>query len=289
MPEKYAYTTLIGIGGQGDDLVEAADAARARLLAGIIPVVQSRYLAEGKKITDVKVSIPEKSPAFVLLESQGTAEDASSHLTFQGAIVAVLKDGHRAIQNKARETLVVRQEAAQRRIAGLEDESALLTVKLKRLDEEREHLEGQIKQSKAAVAAASKLGSESAAGPEAAALTHMMTTNQIEQQRRFLATLEERVLLGLPKERAEINKAIADNARSVEDERSTLNVIVSELGGIRETMALIPFQQSESPVWPKRWQIMVISVLAGFMLGVLAAFFAEFFLKVRKEADTRPA
>lgn len=292
MPEKYAYTTLIEVGGQGNDLVGTADAARTRLIAGIIPVVQRKYLDEGKKITDVKVLVPEKSPSNVLLESQGTAKAASSHLAFHGAIVDVLRDGHRAIQNKTRETLTVQQEAAQRRIAALKDESTLLTAKLKRLDEEEEYLKGQIKQSQADVAAASKLGAKSmaaAAGAEATTLTYiMMITNQLEQQRRFLSTIEDRVLLGLPRERVEINKAIADNVRSVDEQRSALNVIVSELGRIRETKALIPPHQSESPVGPKRWQIMMISVLAGLMLGVLATFFTEFLLKVRKEAGTGP-
>lgn len=215
MPQKYAYTTLIEIGRLGDvvekgNLVETADGARIRLVAGIIPVIQSRYLAEGKEAIDVKASVPEKSPRFVLLESKGAAQAAAIHLAFQGAIVDALEEGHQVIQNKTRETLVTGQEAAQRRIAALDDENALLAAKLKRLDDEEEYLKEQIKQSKTAVAAASKWGDKSAAaaGAESAALTQMMTINQLEQQRRFLATLEDRVLLGLPKERAEINNGI---------------------------------------------------------------------------------
>src|SRR3990172_13380568 len=51
MPERYAYTTLVEIGrppaGTGkDNLVETADEARVRLIAGIIPVIERRFLGE---------------------------------------------------------------------------------------------------------------------------------------------------------------------------------------------------------------------------------------------------
>lgn len=292
MPEKYAYTTLIEIGGQWDDPVETADAARARLLAGIIPVVQNRYLAEGKKITDVKVSIPEKSPVFVFLESQGTAEAASIHLAFHAEIVDVLAQEHHAAQNKVREVLVIGQETVRRRITALDNENIFLTEKLKHLDDEETYLEEKIKQVRAAVAAASKwsdkAGAAAAKEGAAAAFTHMMATNQIEQQ-RFLTTLENRVLVGLPGERAEINKTITDNAQSVEEQRSALNITTSELGRLRETKALIPPARSASSVAPDRRVISMLAIFIGLMLGVLSAFMVEFLLKVRKEAGTRPA
>lgn len=280
IPQKYAYTTLIEMGGQGDDVVETADAARTRLVAGIIPVIQSRYLAEGKETIDVKVSVPEKSPRFVMLESKGTAQAAAIHLAFQGTVVDALKEGHQVIQNKTREKLVTGQEAARRRIAALDDENALLTAKLERLDDEEAYLKEQIKQVRVAVAAVSKWSDKSAA-----ALTQMMTTNQLEQQRRFLGTLEDRVLLGLPNERAEIKNVIADNERSIDEQRSTLNVMTSELGSLRETQALIPPAQSAGPVAPDRRLIIVLTIFVGLMLGVLGAFFAEFFLKARKEVE----
>ena len=70
MPERYAYTTLVEIGrltaetGK-DNLVETADEARVRLIAGIIPVIERRFLGEGKDAYGINVKVPEKSPSFL--------------------------------------------------------------------------------------------------------------------------------------------------------------------------------------------------------------------------------
>lgn len=254
MPQKYAYTTLIEIGGHGDDVVETADAARVRLVAGIIPVIQSRYLAEGKETIDVNVSVPEKSPSFVLLESKGTAQAASIHLAFQEAVFDALRQEHQAVLNKAREALAAGQEAVEHKIAGLQDERVLLAADAKRLNEEETYLNNQ----------AIKFDAGSA-------LVRTMLIKQIELQR------------------AVIGKATADNVRAMDEQRSALNIITSELGRIRETKAVIPAAQSVDPVAPDRKLIIVLTVVGGLMLGLLSAFFAEFFLKVRKEAGTHPA
>ncbi len=292
IPERYTYTTLLEVGSQvGGVLVETADAARVKLLAGIIPITQRRYLTEGKEAygITVKVTIPEKSPSLLSLESQGTAQSASDHLAFQGDIAEALRQDHEIIFGRAREVLAARQEDVKRKIAELTDARALAITRLDRLDEEETaHLKKKIEQSRALLASIARPGERSLASrmaEEAMALTHMMAVNQIEQQRRTLATLEERLFLEMPEERAEISKALADNERVVEEQRGALNMIASDLGAIRETRALLPPTQSDSPVAPSRGLIVALAAIFGLMLGIFSAFIAESISKARKNQD----
>ena len=304
IPEKYAYTTLIEIGHLGyetrlslwpnlpkgkTELVEVAAEARIRLVAGIIPVTRRKYLSEGKDVPGVEVRIPEKSPSLLLLESRGPARSAPGQLAFHGDVVDALRQEHQPVLNKAREAFDAQQEAVKRETAKLQDRSVRLAAKSKRLDVKEAYLKRRTEQFRATNAAVARLG-EKAIGQkvdEDATRAYMMMTNQIRQQ-RSLDMLEEWLVLGLPNERAEIDEAISDNGRAVDGQLSALNIITSGLGGMRETRAVIPPTQSVSPVAPNRRLIIALAILGGLMLAVLGAFLMEFFIKVRKEADTLP-
>ena len=296
IPEKYAYTTLVEISRLSDEagkgnLMETADEVRVRLVAGIIPVVQRRFLGEGKDAHDINVKVPEKSPLFLLLESRGSAQSAPGHLAFHGAVVETLRQEHQSILNKAREALGAQQETVKRKIAELQDERVLLAARFKRLDEEGAYLKKRVEQSKVTIASATRLGEKAVSqkAGEDITLAYMTINTQIVQQQSSLARLEERLLLDLPGERVEISKAIADNARAVDEQRSALNIIASRLGRIHETRTVLPPTQSVSPVASNGRHIIMLAILAGLMLGVLGAFLVEFLLKARKEAGTAPS
>lgn len=275
IPDKYAYITRIEMGHLGDEkgntrLVETADEARIRLVADIIPVTRVKYLSEGKDVPGLDVKIPEKSPSLLLLESRGLAQSGSGHLAFHEAVAEALGQGHQSVSGEAQEALGVRQEAAKRYMADLEDESVLLAAQLKRLEEDQAHVKNRNEQS----IASSTRQAEKAAGQKAdvtAELVRMMVNNQIEQQRWV------------------VRKDIADNVRAMDAQRRALNLIVSGFEKMRETRIVIPPTQSSGTVAPNRRLIIVLAVFGGLMLGLLSAFFAEFLAKVRKEADTHTA
>ena len=335
LPDKYAYTTLVEIGSQVNeegkvDLVEPADATRIRLLAGIIPIVQRKYVDEGREEYDVEVQIPEKSPSFLLLESRGSAQFAPDYLAFQAAVVEELAQTHQTILNNARRALTGQQEDIKRTIAALQNEGELLAgklkhlgdketllkekvaiskasvkrgiaelqdsreilaAKLKRLEEEEVFLKEKIETTQKNIASAARF-EETAIGQqkdEAAALTHMMVVNQTEQQRGYLATLEKRLLFGLPAERVEITKALADQARALEERRGKLGETQARLEGLHVTKAVLPPTQSNHPVGPKRLLIVALATVAGLMTAIVSVFLREFFLKARREIDMTSA
>ncbi|MCR4301104.1 MAG: Wzz/FepE/Etk N-terminal domain-containing protein, partial [Sulfuricaulis sp.] len=292
IPERFAYTTLIEIGhlidetGK-DNLVETADEARLRLTAGIIPVTEKRFLGEGNEAYDLKVKVPEKNASFLLLESRGLARLAPGHFALQGAVAEALRQEHQTVfLNKAREQFGAKQEAVKRTIASLQNGRGLLAARLKHLDAEETYLKKQIEHYRTTIASAIRLGEKTVGqtADDVAALAYIIMTSQIEQQQRSQATLEERLVLDMPKERGEIRKAIAEYVRAVEEQRIALNIIVSGLERMRETRVVIPPTQSVSPVVTKGRGVIILAILGGLMLGVLGAFFAEFFLKARKEA-----
>ena len=141
MPERYAFTTLVEIGnyaGGKTELVETSVAARTSLLVNIIPVLQRKHLSEGKDAPafDVKISIPEKSPSILLLETRGSDESAPSHLAFLGEIVERLKQEHEVAVAATREALTIQREDIKRSIAALANARAVTIARYKILDEE---------------------------------------------------------------------------------------------------------------------------------------------------------
>lgn len=275
IPDKYAYTTLIEMGRLGDEkatvrLVETVGEARVRLVADIIPVTRRKYLSEGKDAYGIDVKIPEKSPSLLLLESYGPAQSAPGQLAFHGAVVDALRQEHQSIINKTREALDAQQEAVKRYMADLQDERVLLAAQLKRLDEEQAYLKKN--RDEQSTAPSTRRG-EKAADQKAdatAELVRIMVSNQLEQQRWV------------------DSKDIAVNVRALDAQRIASNMIASGLEEIRETRIVIPPTQSDSPVAPDRRLIVVLAIFGGLMVSVLGAFLMEFFIKVRKEADTLP-
>ena len=279
MPERYAFTTLVEIGnyaGGKTELVETSVAARTSLLVNIISVLQRKHLSEGKDAPafDVKISIPEKSPSILLLETRGSDESAPSHLAFLGEIVERLKQEHEVAVAATREALTIQREDIKRSIAALANARAVTIARYKILDEEEGFLKRQLEQSLriTTLARQDDTLSTSRTMDEATLLTHMMVTNQLEQHRRTLAALEERLLLRLPQERKDVSKTLADYKLALDEKRSALSAVASNLRRIRETRTLWPPSQSPKPVAPNRGAIVALAVMGGLMLGVLVAF-----------------
>jgi len=83
-----------------------------------------------------------------------------------------------------------------------------------------------------------------------------------------------------------IAKLEADNRRAVEAQKETVRDLGTKIKNLRETRALLPPVASVESIGPGKFFIVVLSIVLGGLLGIFAAFLAEFINKAREAART---
>jgi len=80
-------------------------------------------------------------------------------------------------------------------------------------------------------------------------------------------------------------KLEADNQRAVAAQKETVRDLETKLQNLRETRALLPPVASLEPIGPRKLVVIAMSIVLGGLLGIFAAFFAEFIGKAREQAQ----
>ena len=82
---------------------------------------------------------------------------------------------------------------------------------------------------------------------------------------------------------------MADHRREIDNQQQAIQVLKTRLANIKETHALIEPVRSLGPVGPGGKVILALAGVLGLMLGLFAAFMAEFLAKVRqRRQETEP-
>lgn len=344
-PDTYVFSSTLEIGhypteAGARDLaaLDSVENALSKLQDGYIPEALRRYMDEGHEESRLRVTARNpRGSNLVVIEVKGTLDEGESILRVLNYASNQLIEDHRYLLDIQRQQLDSRLEQARLELSKYEDErmfriqeqerlraiertklelnellqqQELVESRIKRLDDMQRLLEQQIKEIRQSIEVASETRRAAVAnvGDPANAMTLLMIDSDIQQNRNRLATLDERLHIGLPNEFDELQKRLDDILRaqsnmkteieareselerfridwerSTEAQRQTVRAVEARLNAARDTRVVTQPARSLEPEGPGKSIILALSLFLGLMLGVFAAFFAEFLRNAREE------
>ncbi len=341
----YEYTTAVQIGtalvGGSDSAVktgiEASPSVKLKLEKVYIPMATRQLSGKyANRLGSARVK-ENKNSNILLITSKGGEDDQQFFEDLHTIAVSPLIANHReliAASKKQYEILAQRAklilkdledpkifamdentvkgkiESAQLALAGIDDQKAILLAKKNGLKETKKLLRDQISQIeknlKISYAKRDKVIAE--VKDEAKAMTFLMLNRGIQQNENRLATLRERLNVGLENENQKIEGQLAENLRLRKSQMSRIDEFKSQLVQLQaqrsseqdrqrskiseaenkinlyqDTKVLGFASRSVKPVGSGKSLIVVLAGMLGLMGGIMSAFFAEFIAKVRQQ------
>lgn len=285
--DTYEYTTSMQIARTGSGLLESPETVRAKLETSYIPFVLNEQIGSREDRFNIGVSIPGGSD-LIVLKSEGASEREAQYVRLHRAVIEQVSKDHATELAAARRTLEAERARIERDLEGLQDKAQALANKEGRLQQRRELTERRLDETAEAIRAVQQRRREVVAaqsGPDRTAAL-VLIDGEIQTYRQRRAELRDRLDIDLPAEREAVSDAVAENRRSRTKERAALSAIEARLANLRETQAITSTMRSKDPKGPGGTTVVVLAAVIGLMLGVFAAFFAEFLAKVRERRQS---
>ncbi|MCF6267458.1 MAG: hypothetical protein L3J57_13060 [Desulfuromusa sp.] len=344
----YEYTTAVQIGtalvGGSDSAVktgiEASPSVKLKLEKVYIPMATRQLSGKyDNRLGSARVK-ENKNSNILLITSKGGEDDHQFFEDLHTIAISPLIANHReliAASKKQYEILAQRAklilkdledpkifamdentvkgkiESAQLDLAGIDGQKIILLAKKNGLKETKKLLRDQISQIeknlKISYAKRDKVIAE--VKDEAKAMTFLMLNSDIQQNENRLATLRERLNVGLENENQKIAGQLAENLRlrksqmtridefksqlvqlqaqrsSEQDrQRSKISEAENKINLYQDTKVLGFASRSVKPVGSGKTLIVALAAMLGLMGGVMSAFFAEFIAKVRQQQQS---
>ncbi|HKJ76032.1 MAG TPA: Wzz/FepE/Etk N-terminal domain-containing protein [Gammaproteobacteria bacterium] len=169
-----------------------------------------------EELSDPRVIEAKRSPMERrLVQAKLELEELGDKTIFQAqrkSIESELAGTRRQLQS-----LQDQEELLKKDRSNLEMRSELLKERIEALQDEIRNSEQHRRQAAGGV------------GSPTEAMAQLMIDNELQQNRERLATLEERLYVGLPKDRAKLEMAIADNRRARQDQNQRIAAIEAKL------------------------------------------------------------
>lgn len=120
---------------------------------------------------------------------------------------------------------------------------------------------------------------------EAKAMTLMLIDTETGKYIGREDDIKERLLVDLPQEKDKLKNDLADNLRSQTELQEKLKEAQAKIVNIRYTRPITPSLRSHEPQGVGRGIILTLAGILGLMLGIFAAFMAEFRTQVRERLE----
>ncbi len=292
-PTKYRYTTAIEIGTVMEDgkamLIDRPETLLAKIREAYIPYVlgelSKRREASGYKID---ARIPAGSEV-IILESKAPQSEEETVVNLHNLVVEQVKQNHQGVFDIIKKEMNVELDKSRNKLSALQDRHKILLADLKRLDQTAGLLSDQIDELKALVSDAINYRkmARSQTGDETRAMTLLMIDNEIQQNNQRLAALEERLHIDIPREKDSLNTLISENAREQQEQVAEIARIQAAINNMRETRMLMAPMRSVDPIGVGKAAIVLVTAIAGLLLGVLAAFSVAVIMRIKKDPRIR--
>lgn len=287
---SYLYSTSLEIGSFSNHMqqtfIDTPETVLSKLQEGYIPKVLADYYAstKGAERIDIRARVP-KGSEVVVLEARGKASMAQTLKRLETEVTELLKQDHARTIDIKKSNLLMHRDNLIRKQAELKDQEKLLHSEKERIKVSVDLLEGQLAAVKAQVEEASlnRKKARTDVGDETRAMTLLMIDNELYQQRKLLASMEEQLYIAMPTKAEELDKSLADNRRAQENSQAEIDTMATVLKNIRETRFIYEPTASINPVGMARTTFVVIGALLGLMLGVFAAFIVEFLARFKHQ------
>ncbi|WP_456418307.1 Wzz/FepE/Etk N-terminal domain-containing protein [Thiolapillus sp.] len=147
--------------------------------------------------------------AALIKEQEKTLEEAQANLD------ALSNPEIFGVQIKAAENNI---QSEKNKLASLKDQAIILNEKLKKIDTNQDLIKGQIQELETQIRESINLQRNAAQDvkTETQAMAQLMIDSEIQQNRKWLAQLKERLFITLENDKAAIQKSLEDNKRAQE-------------------------------------------------------------------------
>ncbi len=145
------------------------------------------------------------------------------------------------VQIKASENKI---QSEKNKLASLKDQSVILEEKLKKIDANQNLINEPIGELETQIKASMALQQTAAQGvkTETQAMAQLMIDSEVQQNRKWLAQLKERLFITLENDKADIQKALEDNRRAQELQQQR---IVQAEAGLKELTGSNQLEQNK--------------------------------------------
>lgn len=212
----------------------------------------------------------------VMLKGEGTVEreDTLKHILVDTA--NRLRSEHERLLASIRQEFQVELTRARNRLEDMAQDKRVREMRLQRLDRHAALLADEIESHERLLAEAERRHEALQESNPAEAMSLVMLVNDRRTARERLGQLRVELEVELPQQRELLESEIAALDRKMEAQRGEIEARRLRLASVSPTRALSEPQRSSAPVGAGDSVIMALSVVLGGMLGVFAAFFAEF-------------
>lgn len=288
--DKYQFSISLEIGSVMEDgkpaLIDQPETVLAKIQEGYIPAVLSDYANNNPDadLFEITARVP-KGSDLVVVEAKEKESNAELIKSLEGAVVDLIKMDHSRIIELVKSDFQADLEKKKRALESVQEQQKMLLSDLERNKVLSTLLERQVADVKSLMddAISSRKKARGSVGDATSAMTLLMIDNEIDQNRKRLAGLEERLQVNLPKERENLQKSLSDNAREQSNIQTAFEQVSLRLKNVRDTRALIQPTQSLKPVGKTKPLILLLGMIFGLIMGIFAAFFAEFLSKAREQ------
>lgn len=290
-PRHYIYTTTIQIARGGDGLLEQPDTLLAKLNESYIPYVSQQRIKAESDVKKIKVvaEIP-KNSNIILMRSEGDLGDQEFHFKVHAQILERLAQDHDPEIDVIKLAMENELSRTRNQLDKLKDDALSLQAHGKRLDEQESLLKDQLKDMQKLIDSSESNRSKAIkeVEGEAKAMTLLLIDTETKKYMDREAEIKERLLVGMSAERDKLKNALADNLRGQMELQEKLREAQAKIVNIRYTRSIVPTLRSLEPRGSGKLVVAALSVILGLMLGIFAAFLAEFRLKVREKLNGQP-
>ncbi len=281
LPAKYRYRTTVELGGtvaaEKIQPLEPAPSAMAKLRSTWIPTYRERLPEPDDEPIQFSVSIP-RGTNLLVLESRGIAAREQQHAWGHEAVLRPLLSEHGTMEETLRQQLETELTVEKLRLESIEDEYHVLTTQHELLKEEEGILQEEARKLRVQIAESQKQWRDSviAVEEDTRAVILLMLETEIRKNRDRLEDLNKRLRIGLPNQRAELEKDQQESARNQQRQAVIIAEVEGRVRTFRGSRRIGQAVRSEPGGfgglgWPAA---VLLAAIVGFMAALAAVILA---------------
>ena len=119
-------------------------------------------------------------------------------------------------------------------------------------------------------------------------MTLLMLDNEVRENRKRLADLQQQLQIGLADERDTLQSAVQENQRNQVLQQAEVQRLDQQLKNLKQTRAVVLGMKSLKPVGISRSLIVLLGILLGGLMALLVPLMLEFLGRVRDGLNSEP-
>lgn len=276
----YEYRALVEIASKADGTtpIENPSAVAARFNDIYIPQAMSAWSEAHPdgSAPNVEASVAGDAD-LVRLSGEGAKARSDAYTRVMRNAVERLSEDHAPVTERLRDRLRQQHSRAERRLATVRDAVDTLVARGRALDERARRLTREIDMLQRSLRqlAAVRPG-EIADSPDAMSAVQRLLDNEVAFKRQRLDYLRTALYTDLPRRRDELSERLDTARNEVESREEEIALLADRLAAITGTHLVAPPRRSDVPRGPSNAVIVALGAVLGVMLGLFAAFAAEF-------------